>query len=229
MKNFMLSFFLICCAVPIRAGAADFLIQPAVLKLPKPSSWDAEAPIIRRRCSRSAAASPKQAVPLPPVPPDSGLTNRLVPVLPAPAEKTAGAKKPIIRPCPYQTVPDRAGARNILLLNRNRETNATTRPVKASPALKEMTAAVRHVTASITSRTDREVVNMTAFVPSGNIWTILAAAVCLVPTMPSATVRKPGKKSTAVHITTIYAAVRLLSATRDIIYRPAVFARNAMK
>lgn len=70
---------------------------------------------------------------------------------------------------------------------------------------------------------------MTESVLPDNIWTILAAAVCLVPTMPFATVRKPGKKSMAVRTMTIYAAARLLSATRDIICRPAVSAKNAMK
>lgn len=206
-----------------------FLIQTAVSELPKPSSWDAETLITRRRCNRSAAASPKQAVPLLPVQPDSILTNHLVPVPLVPAEKTAGAKKLTIRPCQYQTVPDRAGARNILLLIRRRGTNAIIRPARAFPAPKEKTAAVRHVTAPITFQTDRETANTTEFVPPDNIWIILAAAVCLVPTMPSATVRKPGKKSTAVRTMIIYAAARLLSATRDIICRPAVSAKNVMK
>ena len=35
MKNFMLPFFLICCAVPIRAGAADFFNSAGSFKIAK--------------------------------------------------------------------------------------------------------------------------------------------------------------------------------------------------
>lgn len=225
----MISFFLICCAVPIRAGAADFFNSASSFKIAKAVKLGRGSAYNSTTLQQINGSQSKTSCTVTACSARQYFNESSCSCSPCPSGKTAGAKKRTIRPCQYQTVPDRAGARNILLLNRHRETDAIIRPARASPALKEKTAAVRHVTAQITFQTDRAAANMTGSVLPDNIWTILAAAVCLVQTMLSATVRKPGKKSTAVRTMTIYAAARLLSATWDIICRPAVSAKNVMK
>lgn len=183
----MISFFLICCAVPIRAGAADFFNSASSFKIAKAVKLGRGSAYNSTTLQQINGSQSKTSCTVTACSAGQYFNESSCSCSPCPSGKTAGAKKRTIRPCQYQTVPDRAGARNILLLNRRRETDAIIRPARASPALKEKTAAVRHVTAQITFQTDRAAANMTGSVLPDNIWTILAAAVCLVQTMLSAT------------------------------------------